>query len=133
VGEPLWGRGQIADTWFEETYPHLELEPGVPRMPRGAAELLRRCLQQRPKVRPRDMLTVANTLRGIYEQTTGRAYQRTEGQPAELLADSLNNRAVSLLDLGRPEEAERTWDLRPTRTTRRRPITRECSVGDKAG
>jgi WD40 repeat protein len=73
------------------------------------AELLRRCLQRQPEDRPQDLGEVADTLRGLYAEVVGQAYPREEPEPAEALADSLNNRGVSLSDLGKPAEAERAW------------------------
>ena len=40
---------------------------------------------------------------------TGHPYPRQESKAAVLLADTLNNRALSLLDLGKPLDAEEAW------------------------
>ena len=45
-------------------------------------------------------------LYAAYEAATGHAYPRPEPQAGKDTADSLNNRAVSLLDLGREAEAD---------------------------
>lgn len=45
----------------------------------------------------------------IYREVTGREYPRKKPHAAELLADGLNNRAVSMLDLGKEGEAERLF------------------------
>ncbi len=42
-------------------------------------------------------------------QATGKPYSREKPKPDELLADSLNNRAVSLFELGKKAEAELKW------------------------
>jgi predicted Zn finger-like uncharacterized protein len=110
VGERLWGRGNIAGTWLEEAFPDLELEAELPRMPDSILDLLRQCLQRDPALRPTDMLAVAGTVQEVYQQVTGQVFARQEPKPAELLADGLNNQALSLLDLGQSENAERLFD-----------------------
>lgn len=80
--------------------------PGPPPLPVALAELLERCLRQDPAERPGSMAEVAEAIAGIYRETTGRDYPRPVPVAAELRADELNNRALSLMDLGRAEEAE---------------------------
>jgi WD40 repeat protein/serine/threonine protein kinase len=80
-------------------------ETGLPAMPPGLAGLLARCLSQDPAGRPGSMAEVAAELAGIYHQVTSDAYPRPAPVPADLRADELNNRALSLLDLGRHDEA----------------------------
>lgn len=48
-------------------------------------------------------------LRDIYSDITGREYARPQRDAAADTADSLNNRALSFLDLNRPEEADTLW------------------------
>jgi WD40 repeat protein len=52
---------------------------------------------------------VAERLIRLYKQETGVPYPRQKPKALELRADSLNNKAVSLLDLGQEEEAVRCW------------------------
>ena len=78
-------------------------------MPAALAELLRRCFQDDPDQRPASMDEVAERLMRLYEQETGAPYPRQKPNVMELRADSLNNKAVSLLDLGQEEEAVRCW------------------------
>jgi len=52
---------------------------------------------------------VAKALVTIYQQVTGKPYPREQPKPDDLLADSFNNRAVSLFDLGKETEAEQKW------------------------
>jgi serine/threonine protein kinase len=91
----------------------LESEPlqeNTPPLPQSVAELLWVCLREDPKRRPRTMLDVANALKVIYQQETGEVYPRPEPEAGKDIADSLNNRSVSLLDLGQIEEAMHLWD-----------------------
>ena len=86
------------------------LEQGEPGpLPPALADLILRCLEPEPEDRWPDFATLIGQLRELYEQLTREAYARLEPQEAELLADSLNNRALSLMDLGRTAEAEAAW------------------------
>jgi WD40 repeat protein/serine/threonine protein kinase len=87
-----------------------EAMKGIPLMPKGVANLLRQCFQQNPEDRPKTMLDCANTLIQVYESETGQTYPRPKPRPAEMLADGLNNQALSFLDLGKPEKAEQLFD-----------------------
>jgi WD40 repeat protein/serine/threonine protein kinase len=109
-GEVTWRAGQIA---FEVLKSYLETgaeDESIPEMPKTLVELLKQCFQQETGDRPKDMQEIAGKLKEIYEQAVGQEYPRQEPKPAELLADGLNNRAVSMLDLGKKEEAERLYD-----------------------
>jgi hypothetical protein len=86
---------------------------GAPAMPQDVADLLRDCLHKNPEDRPRGMQEVAGALQAAYRRATGQAYPREEPEPGEGLADSLNNRAVSLFNLDSARfgaEAEQLWD-----------------------
>jgi len=89
----------------------------LPRMPDSLAGLLRRCFKRKPENRPADMQEITEELKEVYRQVTGGSYPRKEPARAELKADGLNNRAASLLDLGKKEEAERllaeAWQRHP--------------------
>ncbi len=78
-------------------------------MPPRLVELLRSCFEPRPEDRPRRMLEIAGTLQTIYQQAMGQPYPRDQPKSDDLLADSFNNRAVSLFDLGKQAEAEMKW------------------------
>jgi len=108
TGEIRWASGSIAASVLEN---YLEEAPpeGIPPMPGALAELLRRCFQNDPALRPASMDEVAERLMRLYEQETGTPYPRQKPNALELRADSLNNKAVSLLDLGQEEEAVRCW------------------------
>jgi WD40 repeat protein/serine/threonine protein kinase len=110
TGDVTWTAGPAAGEALEG---YLEMgagDPALPRMPKALAALLRRCLRRDPHERPRDMLEVADAVQDVFRQVAGRPYPRTAPQPAQLVADALNNRALSSLDLGKGEEAEKTWE-----------------------
>lgn len=105
AGERRSEFGQVAP---EELESYLAAGPvaGIPRMPGGLAELLGECLKADPEQRPHDFARIADRLIAIYQHATGTTYRRRPPEPLDLRADSLNNKALSLLDLGRPAEAE---------------------------
>jgi WD40 repeat protein len=83
---------------------------GCPEMPAGVVELLRQCFQGDPEARPRSILEAASALRDVYAEVAHGAYPRQQPYPAEALADSLNNQALSLFDsLDKRPEAEQKW------------------------
>ncbi|MFE2281350.1 WD40 repeat domain-containing serine/threonine protein kinase [Streptomyces sp. NPDC059454] len=107
VGDVTWFAGPVAG----ETLAGLRVSGGyaVP-VPEDVAALLARCLSVDPADRPGSMAEVAAGLVASYERLTGRPYPRPAPVPAELRADELNNRALSLLDLGRPAEAAEAFE-----------------------
>ncbi|OYE04592.1 protein kinase domain-containing protein [Nostoc sp. 'Peltigera membranacea cyanobiont' 232] len=109
-GELTWRHGTVAagvlEYYLESGSEYLQL----PQMPILFAQLLRRCFRENPDERPHDMLEVANELQEIYQQVTGEVYPQQHPQTGKDIADSLNNRAVSLFDLGKQEEALQLWE-----------------------
>ncbi len=106
TGEVVWPSGSVADRFLKAA----AVDECIPEMPPAVTDLLRSCFQQRPVDRPHDMLKVADSLRDIYLQVIGQPYPREMPRVAEALADTLNNRAVSMLDLAKPEQALKLWD-----------------------
>jgi predicted Zn finger-like uncharacterized protein len=110
TGDVTWPSGSVAG---EALQGYLEVGSGderIPRMPEAVVELLRCCFQRDPPARPKDLHEAAETLREAYVAASGgQPYSRQEPKAAALLASALNNRALSLLDLGKQQEAQRTW------------------------
>ena len=84
--------------------------PRLAKIPAGLAELLGQCFQREPEKRPGGMGEAAERLQEIYQAETGQPYPRQVPKAAELRADSLNNKALSLLDLGKNEAAIAAWE-----------------------
>jgi WD40 repeat protein len=82
----------------------------MPTLPEELAELLERCFRPEPPARPSRMDELAEELAGIYARVVGERYPRDAAEPATLIADSLSNHALSLVDLGRVDRAEELWD-----------------------
>ncbi len=79
-------------------------------IPDALQDLLRHCLAHDPDDRPRDFGLVEAELLNIYRAETGTEYKRPEPKAASDTAASLNNRALSYLDLGKTEEARNLWE-----------------------
>jgi WD40 repeat protein/serine/threonine protein kinase len=115
-GRPFWATvpgaatGQLAPQALEHYVQEGPPVSGIPRMPSPLVKLLSHVFQLDPRARPHDMDIVVTRLLEIYELAVGREYPRRKPESVGLRADSLNNRALSLLDLNREDEALRTWE-----------------------
>ena len=78
-------------------------------LPRGLAALLGSCLEWDPANRPGDMAEVATALIELHEAGAG-PFRRLPPSAAVLRADELNNRALSVLDLGHTADAVHLLD-----------------------
>ena len=76
-----------------------------PSIPHSMVELLRHCFQKNPADRPQSMGMVADRLTEVYHEVFGRPYPRTKPADTASNAESLSNRAISMLDLGKTREA----------------------------
>ena len=96
--------GQTAAEVFEAflAAPRGATRPAPP--PRCIA-LLRRCFRKNPAERPESMQAVADELVSIYEEEFAEKYPRRQPRNAASTAESFSNRAISLLELGRTDEA----------------------------
>ncbi|MBF0189364.1 MAG: hypothetical protein HQL50_15685, partial [Magnetococcales bacterium] len=111
IGRTIWRRGIEGGNALARFRNHPDPSHDViPPMPDAVADLLEACFQQNPDDRPANMDVVADTLRTIYAEEVGAPYPRSKPVAGRISAESLNNRAVSLLDLGRRNEAERLWE-----------------------
>ncbi|GAB4213962.1 MAG: hypothetical protein OHK0012_11040 [Synechococcales cyanobacterium] len=107
TGAVVWSGGENAP----QALAYIKHTPTAVKMPLppALAELLEQCFQADPQHRPKDMAEVAQMLQSIYTAEVGQPYPRLHPQSDRALADSLNNRAVSLVDLGKAAEAEKLW------------------------
>jgi WD40 repeat protein len=104
LGERTWADGTVALGALEKA-----LDEGL-ETPDSLAMLLRACFQNDPGRRPTSMQAAADWLLQVYAQVAGAPYPRQQPKAAELRADSLNNRALSMLDLGREKDAVGFWE-----------------------
>jgi WD40 repeat protein/serine/threonine protein kinase len=107
-GGVYWHDGQSAGTSLE-TYLRRGSERDHPIMPKGLIGLMRQCFQIDPNDRPSDMLVITQKLVDIYAMVTGIPYTRQKPDPIDLRAASLNNKALSFLDLNNSESARNAW------------------------
>jgi WD40 repeat protein len=109
IGTTYWSAGYLAAVILADYRERGPDGTGLPRMPPPLADLLQQCFQPNPEDRPRDMLEIVAVLQRLYTQTFGRSYRRPAPQAAKARADALNNRALSLCDLNKHQEAEQLW------------------------
>lgn len=110
AGDVTWMAGPAALQALEG---FLELGPEssrIPAMPERMVTLLRRCFDESPAKRPTSMAEAIAELLKVYEESLGYPYARKQPEAQETSAGRLNNRAVSLMDLGKKEEAIETWE-----------------------
>ncbi len=109
VLEAFGGRsfsGQAGPDMVAEYQAMTRSDPAVPSMPDEVAAILSRCLQRDPAGRPGDLGEVAEDLCRVFQSVMSRPCPWQARLLPELVADSLNNQAVALLDLGRSDQAE---------------------------
>ncbi len=90
---------------------HTSVEPTNPQeinsdIPRSLSDFILKCLKKKPSERFRNCDEARAELVNIYREVVGESYARENPGEAELLSDSINNLAVSLIDLGKANEAE---------------------------
>lgn len=109
VGAVTWFSGQDAPQAFESYLSAADKQ--TPEMPEKLVHLVQDCLREDPAARPESMQVVVSRLKEIYQQETQAEYPRVLTPAVALRADSLNNKALSLLDLGRLEDARQAWNV----------------------
>ena len=104
IGRRPWERGTEAGEncgkWFDTCRV---------AMPEKLKSLLKQCLNRDPGQRPHDFMIVLGSLYEIYREQTSVPYSRPDFQNVIESAESLNNKALSFLDLKKYEEAENCW------------------------
>jgi WD40 repeat protein/serine/threonine protein kinase len=78
-----------------------------PDLSKGLADLIMTCLEKKPENRYPSFVDVCQALESINRTLTPDREPRPRPNLVALKADSLNNQAVSLLDLGKEEEARK--------------------------
>jgi WD40 repeat protein/serine/threonine protein kinase/predicted alpha/beta-hydrolase family hydrolase len=103
--ERRWAKGTDAPRYLAKYRARESVSP-APRMPAELTELLGRCLDEDPDERPSSMAEIGDELKEIYRAMSGTNYRREMPDAANLMADELNNRALSMLDLGEDAESD---------------------------
>ena len=100
--------GQNARYVFQEFIQRTHSEKRVP-IPDAVADLLLQCFEPEPAQRPESMDQVASKLIQIYRNITGSEFPRSRPINATSTPETINNRAASLLDLNKPDEAAKLF------------------------
>ena len=93
---------------------HISSRPPDPRtfrpdLPAPLAELALKCLAKNPADRPQTLKEMRQALASAHMAILGAPLKRVAPEIAESRASGLNNRAVSMSDLGQPGQAETAW------------------------
>ncbi len=107
---PEYAWGQVAAQALDHYVAGDINEVLITNMPAGLAQLLSECFQGNPGDRPSNIGQLADRLVSAYKTQTGQVYQLKQPQAANLRADSLNNMALSYLDLEKKNEAVSSWN-----------------------
>ncbi len=110
VGGVAWKFGPVVGEFFVQLVSHGGADSSIPTLPKHLAALINTCLNSNPDDRPQDFSSAIEALSDVYWDVTGAPYRRVAPRTAVLNADSLNNRALSLLDLGKTPDALELWD-----------------------
>ena len=106
-GSRPWANGVVAGAGCRDYMSDPECRIKIPE---GLQDLLGQCMEANADDRPHDFAAVLEQLKSIYREIAGEDYPRPEPEAAADTADSLNNTALSYLDMGMPEKAEQLWD-----------------------
>jgi|GEM_PF-2607719 len=110
LGYCSWESGSVAPGVLEAyNDEQLDEKPAIENIPPALEVLLASCFVEQEQFRPSTLLEAAQNLLTIYEAENGQAYSRQQPQQGSHTASSLNNQAISLLDLGQSEDAVKSW------------------------
>lgn len=110
TGGITWMSGSVAGAALEAVREEGGSDALAVDLPERTAALLQRCLRTDPAQRPGSMAEVAEGLAESYRDALGHGHPRPVPVAADLRADELNNRALSLLDLGRTADADAAFE-----------------------
>jgi WD40 repeat protein/serine/threonine protein kinase len=110
-GRPFDGGGETLEVLRLR---HLGMEAPLlsavrPGFPASLDAFVATCLAKDPARRFQTCRQARLSLAEVFRVVTGQPYPRKEGNEIDRVADGANNRAVSLMDLGRQEEALAAW------------------------
>ncbi|WP_198264505.1 protein kinase domain-containing protein [sulfur-oxidizing endosymbiont of Gigantopelta aegis] len=111
LGYCSWEAGSIAPAILD-AYKKKQLDenPALASIPDALYDLLMACFNEDESKRPDSLHVVADTLVQIYNTLSEKKYNKIQPQGGIGTASSLNNQAISLLDLGQKNEAVDAWN-----------------------
>lgn len=110
TGRLCWEDGRVVPAFFAEYCSLNRRLPGQPQMPESVARVLAQCLETDLRKRRSNCRELADELSSIHQQIFGEPIAFAEYGTPELEADSINNRAVSMIEIGRVEQAAKLLD-----------------------
>ncbi|MEK9135793.1 MAG: protein kinase, partial [Bacteroidota bacterium] len=110
VGGVCWQSGAAAQAVLEQLNEARAEGVDLPEMPNDVRALLRNCFEFDPEDRPQSFKDILMLLLEAYQSGLKEDYRRLEPASMKLRADGLNNRAVSLFDLGREQAASLVFE-----------------------
>jgi serine/threonine protein kinase len=105
TGSATWSAGAVAGAAFDDFMARGGKFPGFPRVPEEVAEILLSCFSQSPERRPQSFARIAERLVLLHQELIEDESAATKPDVELVAADSLNNRAVSMIDLGENDRA----------------------------
>ena len=105
TGGVTWISGTAAQQVLEKYLEDEEPEQIIVQMPDKLVNLLRSCFESDPALRPKTMLQCADAILSIFQDDFKTEYARIEPAPIISTPAELNNRGLSLIDLGKNKEA----------------------------
>ncbi len=105
IGKKIWEKGEDAGSAFRNYS-----DAPCAAFPDGLRELLVRCMSDQAADRPADFSEIERTLLAMYRNMFGHAYEGEEEKAAPNSSDSLNNQAVSYMEIGLADKAEECWE-----------------------
>jgi len=103
TGDVTWASGVAACYALEDSFGK-PVAPYIPDMPKPVFELLLSCMAKEPEVRPSGFYEIADHLQKLFFNIFGEPHDRVRPDMALSQLDALNNRALSMLDLGHPRK-----------------------------
>jgi WD40 repeat protein/serine/threonine protein kinase len=109
-GEKRWKYGPQASETLATHRAKGTCGSQFPNVPKSLIELLVRCCQDDPNARPRDILEAADELAEVYLHVTGEPFPQHKPEDVTHQPEYMNNRAISLIDLGKRDQAVEQWE-----------------------
>ena len=111
LGYCSWEAGAVAPGILEAYNNNLlDDKPALASIPSEFSIVLNQCFQETEENRPASLDEIAQSLLEIYNNVTDAAYPRQQPTGGSGTASSLNNQAISLLDLGQMKKAVQAWN-----------------------
>jgi serine/threonine protein kinase len=109
MGGVSWHRGDVVPVVFREYLSRGGRARALPAMPHSIADVLSGCFRLNSANIPQSFDAIVDLLLTVYKDQFGEDSAPEGCDPEILRADSLNNRAVSLLDVDRRTEADQCF------------------------